>query len=113
MRRRRCVDCREDGLKGMPEALSAVFPDTTLHTFIVHLLSNSLDYATWDERHELAKALKPMYQAVTAEAAEEALNACESEPWGKLYPTVVDAWRRAWVRVIQFLVFPPSTRKVI
>ena len=102
-----------DGLKGMPEALSAVFPETTLQTCIVHLIRNSLDYAAWDKRRELAKALKPIYQAVTAEAAEQALDAFESGPWGKQYPTVVAAWRRAWDRVIPFFVFPPAIRKVI
>lgn len=102
-----------DGLKGMPEALSAVFPDTTLQTCIVHLIRNSLDYAAWDKRRELAKALKPIYQAITAEAAEQALDAFESGPWGKQYPTVVAAWRRAWDRVIPFFVFPPAIRKVI
>jgi len=54
-----------DGLKGMPEALSAVFPDRTLQTCIVHLIRNSLDYAAWDKCRELAKALKPIYQAVS------------------------------------------------
>lgn len=102
-----------DGLKGMPEALGAVFPDTTLQTCIVHLIRNSLDYAAWDKRRELAKALKPIYQAVTAEAAEQALDAFENGPWGKQYPTVVAAWRRAWDRVIPFFVFPPAIRKVI
>ncbi|POA19660.1 IS256 family transposase [Pseudomonas sp. FW300-N1A1] len=102
-----------DGLKGMPEALSAVFPETTLQTCIVHLIRNSLDYAAWDKRRELAKALKPIYQALTAEAAEQALDAFESGPWGKQYPTVVAAWRRAWDRVIPFFVFPPAIRKVI
>ncbi|MBK5373057.1 IS256 family transposase [Pseudomonas sp. TH43] len=102
-----------DGLKGMPEALSAVFPQTALQTCIVHLIRNSLDYAAWDKRRELAKALKPIYQALNAEVAEQALDAFESGPWGKQYPTVVAAWRRAWDRVIPFFVFPPAIRKVI
>ncbi|WP_422403422.1 IS256 family transposase, partial [Pseudomonas sp. GZD-209] len=102
-----------DGLKGMPEALSAVFPETTLQTCIVHLIRNSLDYAAWDKRRELAKALKPIYQAINAEAAEQALDEFESGPWGEKYPTVVAAWRRAWDRVIPFFVFPPAIRKVI
>lgn len=54
-----------DGLKGMPEALSAVFPEATLQTCIVHLIRNSLDYAAWDKRRALAKALKPIYQPST------------------------------------------------
>ncbi|MFJ4349262.1 IS256 family transposase [Pseudomonas sp. NPDC089401] len=102
-----------DGLKGMPEALSAVFPGTTLQTCIVHLIRNSLDYAAWDKRRVLAKALKPIYQAVNAQAAEQALDEFESGPWGTQYPTVVAAWRRAWDRVIPFFVFPPAIRKVI
>ena len=102
-----------DGLKGMPEALSAVFPETTLQTCIVHLIRNSLDYAPWDKRRELAKALKPIYQALNAEAAEQALAAFEAGPWGKQYPTIAKAWQRAWDRVIPFFVFPPPIRKVI
>lgn len=102
-----------DGLKGMPEALSAVFPETTLQTCIVHLIRNSLDYAAWDKRRALAKELKPIYQAINAEAAEQALDEFESGPWGEKYPTVVAAWRRAWDRVIPFFVFPPAIRKVI
>ncbi|RMS32867.1 ISPsy18, transposase [Pseudomonas ficuserectae] len=73
-----------DGLKGMPEALAAVYPETTLQTCIVHLIRNSLDYASRDKRKGLAKALKPIYQALNAEAAEQALNDFESGPWGKV-----------------------------
>ncbi|WP_426811447.1 IS256 family transposase [Pseudomonas sp. WOUb67] len=102
-----------DGLKGMPEALSAVFPETTLQTCIVHLIRNSLEYAAWDKRRALAKELKPIYQAINAEAAEQALDEFENGPWGEKYPTVVAAWRRAWDRVIPFFVFPPAIRKVI
>lgn len=63
-----------DGLKGMPEALQAVFPATTLQTCIVHLIRNSLDYASWKERKALAAALRPIYTAVNAEAALAALD---------------------------------------
>ena len=80
-----------DGLKGMPEALSAVFPETTLQTCIVHLIRNSLDFAAWDKRRALAKELKPIYQAINAEAAEQALDEFENGPWGEKYPTVVTA----------------------
>ncbi|KPX20543.1 ISPsy18, transposase, partial [Pseudomonas syringae pv. delphinii] len=102
-----------DGLKGIPEALGAVFPATTLQTCIVHLIRNSLDYAAWDKRRALAKALKPIYQAINADVAEQELNAFEAGPWGKQYPTVVAAWRRAWDRVIPFFVFPAGIRKVV
>lgn len=102
-----------DGLKGMPEALAAVYPETTLQTCIVHLIRHSLAYASWDKRKQLAKALKPIYQALNAEAAEQALNDFEAGPWGQQYPTVAAAWRRAWDRVIPFFVFPQAIRKVI
>lgn len=102
-----------DGLKGMPDALGAVFPATTLQTCVVHLIRNSLDFAGWKDRKALAAALKPIYQAVSAEAAEHALEAFEAGPWGQRYPSVGAAWRRAWDRVIPFFAFPPQIRKVI
>ena len=102
-----------DGLKGMPEALAAVFPATTLQTCIVHLIRNSLDYASWKDRKLLAAAIKPIYTAPSAEAAQAELDAFEQEPWGQKFPTVVAAWRRAWDRVIPFFAFPPAVRKVI
>jgi putative transposase len=102
-----------DGLKGMPEALAAVFPATTLQTCIVHLIRNSLDFASWKDRRELAAALKPIYSAASADAALAELNAFEQGAWGQKFPTVVAAWRRAWDRVIPFFAFPPAVRKVI
>jgi transposase-like protein len=102
-----------DGLKGMPEALGAVFPATTLQTCIVHLIRNSLDYASWKDRRALAQALRPIYTAVSAEAALAALDAFEAGEWGRKFPTVVAAWRRAWDHVIPFFTFPPAIRRVI
>lgn len=102
-----------DGLKGMAEALAAVFPATTLQTCIVHLIRNSLDYASWKERKALAAAIKPIYTAPSAEAAQAELDSFESGLWGQKFPTVVAAWRRAWDRVIPFFAFPPPIRRVI
>jgi transposase-like protein len=102
-----------DGLKGMPEALEAVFPATTLQTCIVHLIRNSLDYASWKERRALASALKPIYAAPNAEAAQRELDDFERASWGQKFPTIVAAWRRAWDRVIPFFAFPPAVRRVI
>ena len=84
-----------DGLKGMPEALAAVYPATTLQTCIVHLIRNSLNYASWKERKPLAAALRPIYTAASAEAAQAARAAFESGVWGKKFPTVAASWRRA------------------
>lgn len=102
-----------DGLKGIAEALGAVFPTTTLQTCIVHLIRNSLDFASWKDRKALAAALKPIYTAPSAEAAAAQLDALEAGPWGQKFPTVVAAWRRAWERVIPFFAFSPAVRKVI
>ncbi len=102
-----------DGLTGMPAALEAVFPRTTLQTCIVHLIRNSLDYASWKDRKPLAAALRPIYTAASAEAAEAALDAFEAGEWGQKFPTVVAAWRRAWDRVIPFFAFPSAIRRVI
>ena len=102
-----------DGLTGMPAALEAVFPRTTLQTCIVHLIRNSLDYASWKDRKLLAKALRPIYAAANAEAAAAALEAFAGGEWGQKFPTVVAAWRRAWAQVIPFFAFPPEIRRVI
>jgi putative transposase len=102
-----------DGLKGMPEALGAVYPATTLQTCIVHLIRNSLDYASWKDRKALAAAIKPIYTAPSADAAQAELDAFEAGPWGQKFPTVVASWRRAWTHVIPFFAFPPEVRRVI
>lgn len=102
-----------DGLKGMEQALNAVFPATTLQTCIVHLIRSSLEYASWKERRTMAAALRPIYTAATVEAALAALVQFEQGPWGQRYAPIADAWRRAWDRVIPFFTFPPAIRKVI
>ena len=102
-----------DGLKGMGEALGVVYPATTLQTCIVHLMRNSLDYASWKDRKALAAAIRPIYTAPSAEAAEVELGAFEQGPWGQRFPTVSASWRRAWSNVIPFFAFPPEVRRVI
>jgi putative transposase len=102
-----------DGLKGMSEALAAIYPATTLQTCLVHLLRNSLEFANWKERTPLAAALRPIYTAASADAALLVLDAFERGPWGVRFPTVVAAWRRAWTHVIPFFAFPPEVRRII
>src|SRR6266496_479704 len=102
-----------DGLKGMSEALAAIFPATTLQTCIVHLIRHSLDFANWKERKPLAAALRPIYVAASADAAQTALEAFAAGPWGTRWPTVVASWRRAWTHVIPFFAFPPDVRRVL
>jgi len=102
-----------DGLKGMPEALAAVYPATTLQTCIVHLIRSSLDFANWKQRKALAMALRPIYTAPHAEAAAAELDAFERGPWGARFPTIVASWRRAWTHVMPFFAFPPEVRRLI
>jgi putative transposase len=102
-----------DGLKGMSEALAAVFPATTLQTCIVHLIRHSLAFGNWKERKYLATALRPIYTAPSADVGSAALDAFERSPWGIKFPTVVAAWRRAWTHVIPFFAFPPEIRRLI
>lgn len=102
-----------DGLKGFPEAIAAVFPDAVVQTCIVHLLRNSMDFVSWKDRKGLATALKQVYRAPSAEAAEQALTAFEAGPWGTRYPAIGQSWRRAWAEVIPFFAFPDEVRRII
>ena len=102
-----------DGLKGFPEAIQAVFPETEIQGCIVHLLRNSMEYCNYKDRTPLIKELKGIYKAPNAEAALECLNAFEAGPFGKKYPPVVRLWRRAWEQVIPFMAYPAPVRKII
>ena len=102
-----------DGLKGFPEAISAVFPQAEVQTCIVHLLRYSMQFASWKERKALIAALKPVYQAATAEEARQRLEEFSDGPWGHKYPTIVQSWKRNWEQVIPFFAFPPEVRRMI
>jgi putative transposase len=102
-----------DGLKGMPEALEAAYPQTTLQTCIVHLIRRSLDFAGSKDRRPLAAALRPIYTAPSVEAAAQALDAFAEGPWGQRLPMVVKTWRAAWTQAIPFFAFPPDVRRVL
>jgi len=102
-----------DGLKGFPEAITSLFPDCVVQTCIVHLIRYSMQFASWKERKALAKALRPIYQAPSAEAAAAELDAFEQGPWGEKYPAVTASWRRRWEEVIPFFAFSPEVRRII
>ena len=111
-----------DGLKGLPpfgrclrppDAITAVFPEAVVQTCIVHLLRNSMDFVSWKDRKPLASALKGIYRAVDAKAAEEALTAYEDSEWGRRYPAIGQSWRRAWSEVIPFFAFPDEVRRIV
>jgi transposase-like protein len=101
-----------DGLKGFPDAITAAFPQTTVQTCIVHLVRHSLAFCSWKDRKSVAASLKAVYGAETAEAAREALEGFDAQ-WGGQYPSIAQAWRRAWEEVIPFFAFSPEIRRVI
>ncbi len=102
-----------DGLKGFPEAITAVFPQATVQTCIVHLLRHSLDFASWKDRKPVAAALKGIYRAVDAAAGEAALSAFQESFWGQKYPAIGQSWRRAWGEVVPFYAFPGDVRRIL
>src|ERR1700689_1276545 len=102
-----------DGLKGFPEATTAVFPQATVQTCIVHLLRHSLDFVSYKDRKPVAAALKDIYRAVDAAAAETALVAFDDGIWGKKYPAIGQSWRRAWSEVTPFYAFPGDVRRIL
>jgi putative transposase len=102
-----------DGLKGFPEAINAVFPKTVVQTCIVHLIRNSMSFASWKDRKAIAGALRSVYRADNAEAGLAALEAFEAGPWGRKYPAIAQTWRRHWDQVIPFFAFSPPIRRII
>jgi len=102
-----------DGLKGFPEAIAAVFPQTQVQACVVHLIRNSLAFVSWKDRKAVAVALKEVYRARTAEAGQAALDAFDEGPWGRKYPVIAQSWRRHWAEVIPFYAFPAEVRRII
>ena len=101
-----------DGLKGFPEAITTVFPQTLVQTCIVHLIRNSLAFVSWKDRKAILPSMKAIYRAENAEMALVRLEEFEAE-WGKRYPAIGQMWRRAWEHVIPFFAFAPAIRKMI
>ena len=102
-----------DGLKGFPEAITAVFPQTQVQTCIVHLIRNSLDFVSYKDRKAVAAALKEVYRARTPMPGQAALDAFDEGPWGRKYPAIAQSWRRHWAEVIPFFAFPADVRRII
>ncbi|MBQ5942193.1 IS256 family transposase [Massilia sp. AB1] len=102
-----------DGLRGFPEAIEAVYPQAQIQTCVVHLIRNSLNFASWKDRKPLAAALKSIYQAASSDAAAKALQDFAESDWGKKFPTVAAMWQRQWEQVIPFFAYPPEVRRII
>ena len=101
-----------DGLKGFPEAINTVFPETLIQTCIVHLVRHSLNFCSYKDRKVVAADLKTIYRAETAEMAETRLAEFEQK-WDQRYPSIGQSWRRNWDKVIPFFAFPQDIRRII
>ena len=101
-----------DGLKGFPQAIEAVYPQTQVQLCIVHLMRNCMKYVPWKDRKAVAADLKPIYQAATLAESEAALDAFGAK-WDKTYPAVSQVWIRHWENVIPIFDYPMEIRRVI
>jgi putative transposase len=101
-----------DGLKGFPEAVAAVYPDTQVQLCIVHMVRNSLRYVNWKHRKAVARDLRSVYSAPTLEVAEAALTTF-AEQWDDVCPFISKMWRTNWTNLTPFFDYPPAIRKVI
>src|SRR5215208_7079923 len=91
---------------------ASVYPQTVVQTCIVHLIRNSLAFVAWKDRKAILPAIKAIYRAENADMALVRLEEFEDE-WGKRYPAIGQAWRRAWEQVVPFFAFAPGVRKMI
>ena len=106
-----CIACC-DGLKGFPQAIEALYPQTQVQLCIVHLIRNSLRYVSWKDSRALTADLKLIYRAATLEEAEAALEAF-AEKWDPQYPAVSQIWLRHWENIIPIFDYPMEIRRVI
>ena len=106
------IFCCCDGLKGLPEAIEATWPQASVQTCVVHLIRASLRYCSWKDRKQVARDLKPIYTAINQEAAQEALDTFELEH-GDRHPAIVALWRSSWERFTPFLAYPAVIRKIV
>ncbi|MGJ0319907.1 IS256 family transposase [Aliarcobacter cryaerophilus] len=101
-----------DGLKGFPEAINAIFPNTEVQLCIVHQIRNSIRYVASKNQKEFMKDLKLIYQAISKESAEEALVQLENK-WGKKYPIVIQSWKNKWENLSAYFKYPEDIRRII
>ena len=104
--------CSVDGLKGFPDAIRSVFPNTAVQLCIVHQIRNSIKYVGSKHQKEFLRALKLVYGAVSKEAAEAELDKLEAK-WGERYPIVIKSWRDNWERLSEFFQYTREIRRLI
>lgn len=101
-----------DGLKGFPEAIESVYPQTQVQLCIVHMVRHSLSYVSHRDRKQVATDLKAIYQAATLSEAEHQLNEFE-QTWGRTYPVIVKSWRTNWSRIVPMFGYPGEIRRAV
>jgi len=101
-----------DGLKGFPQAIEAIFPQTDVQLCIVHMMRNSFKYVPNKHAKAFTTDLKNIYQAVSLESAEQALHELEKN-WGKQYPAAVRAWKNNWANLSVMFQYPQELRRLI
>ena len=101
-----------DGLKGFPEAIESVFPQTQVQLCIVHMVRHSLNYVSWKQRKEVAADLKTIYQAPTVDMAAANLEVF-AQKWDASHPSIAKSWHNNWERIIPLFSYPPEIRKAI
>ena len=101
-----------DGLKGFPDAIASVFPQTTVQLCIVHQIRNSVKYVASKNQKEFMRDLKLVYQAVNKDAAEKALDDLEIK-WGEDYPIVIKSWLDNWDRLTAYFQYSQHIRRII
>ncbi|MDO6719324.1 IS256 family transposase [Psychrosphaera sp. 1_MG-2023] len=101
-----------DGLTGFPEAIATIYPETEVQQCVIHQIRNSLKYVASKHQKEFMADLKPVYRAVSKEAAEAELDRLETK-WGKQYPIVLRSWRNKWANLSVYFKYPDYVRKAI
>jgi transposase-like protein len=101
-----------DNLKGISEAIEAVFPRAEIQKCIVHQIRNSLRYVSWKERKAMAKDLRAIYEAATEQEGATALEKF-AEKWDKRYPHISASWRTNWDEIVTFFKYPPEIRSLV
>lgn len=101
-----------DGLKGFPEAINTIYPDTHIQLCIVHMVRNNLKYVSWKDYKAVTADLKKIYQSATEDAALQALDEF-GEKWDTQYPQISKSWLANWANLNTFFAYPKEIRKAI
>jgi transposase-like protein len=101
-----------DNLKGLTQAIKAIFPDAVTQLCIVHQIRNSLKRVPYKSRREVAKDLKNIYEAIDEQKASQAFLGFELK-WGKIYPYICTSWKNNWDNLTHFLQYPLEIRKLM